>query len=292
MKDVILLGNGINNLSVHRKSWSDLLNDIVSLCGNTISIKNKSLPILYEEAFLKAARSSGKLERNLKREIAGIISGVAQNPLHDRLLQLRINDIITTNYDYTLEDSLINSGFGLSGGNKSEREFNIFRFNEINDRRFWHIHGEISSPQSIVLGFDHYCRQTHQVEEYLTTRYNSKFSIPFIDRYNENLMTNDSWIDLFFTSNIHIIGLSLGFEETDLWWLLTQRARLKIENKLKYTNTIFYYEPLSFQNEIKGDMFNAVDVELIQFSSIGNAFYIEVIDHIQNHIRNTTNSRS
>lgn len=289
MKNAILLGNGLNNQSASNKSWDHLLKDIIDLCDRTISPKDKKLTILYEEAFLKAAREIGKSERTLKSEIANIISKIKQNHLHDRLLQLDIADIITTNYDYTLEDSLRNNGFAFAQGNKSEREFNIFRHNEINNKRFWHIHGDISKPQSIVLGFDHYCRQTHQIEDYLSTRYNGKFPVSFIDRFNENLITNDSWIDLFFTANIHIIGLALGFEETDLWWLLTQRARLKIENKLQYSNRIFYYEPKDFPKEIKVDMFEAVDVELQQFNSIDAAFYIQVIDHIQNQLDTTTN---
>jgi hypothetical protein len=287
MKNVILLGNGINNLSKNRKSWDDLLNDIIGLCDKTISSKDKSLPILYEEAFLKAARSIGKSEKILKEEIANIIAGIDLNPLHEQLLKLNVSDILTTNYDYALEDSLRTNGFVFASGNKSELEFNIFRHNEINNKRLWHIHGDISRPQSIVLGFDHYCRQTHQIENYLTTRYKGKFPVSFIDRFNENLIANDSWIDLFFTTNIHIVGLGLGFEETDLWWLLTQRARLRIENKLQYSNTITYYEPRKFMNKIKNDMFKAVDVEVIMFDSIDEDYYNELINNIQKQIDKT-----
>ena len=34
------------------------------------------------------------------------------------------------------------------------------------------------------------------------------------------------WSDLFFTHDIHIVGLTLDVCEIDLWWLLTYRAQL------------------------------------------------------------------
>ena len=39
-----------------------------------------------------------------------------------------------------------------------------------------------------------------------------------------------SWIDLFFTHDIYIVGLKLDTNEIDLWWLLTYRAYLYYSN--------------------------------------------------------------
>lgn len=54
-----------------------------------------------------------------------------------------------------------------------------------------------------------------------------------------------SWIDAFFFSNLHIIGLTIDFSEIDIWWLLSRRARL-LKNWM-VTNKIYYYPtfPLS-----------------------------------------------
>ena len=54
-----------------------------------------------------------------------------------------------------------------------------------------------------------------------------------------------SWIDAFFMTNLHIIGITLDFSEIDIWWLLSRRARL-LKSKLA-NNKIFYYPtyPLS-----------------------------------------------
>lgn len=48
-----------------------------------------------------------------------------------------------------------------------------------------------------------------------------------------------SWIDAFFFTNLHVIGITLDFSEIDIWWLLSRRARL-LKSKL-ITNKIYYY---------------------------------------------------
>lgn len=49
-----------------------------------------------------------------------------------------------------------------------------------------------------------------------------------------------SWIEFFFNSHVHILGLSLDYSETDLWWLLNKRARLMLDNEIN--NKIYYYD--------------------------------------------------
>ncbi len=57
------------------------------------------------------------------------------------------------------------------------------------------------------------------------------------------LRLNVSWIDLFFTHNISIFGVGLGFEELDVWTLLSYRAELMYKYGKKYVNNRikFYY---------------------------------------------------
>ena len=48
-----------------------------------------------------------------------------------------------------------------------------------------------------------------------------------------------SWVDLFFTADVWIIGLGLEFVEIHLWWLLTYRARQRalgigLNNRVTY----------------------------------------------------------
>ena len=41
-----------------------------------------------------------------------------------------------------------------------------------------------------------------------------------------------------FLNNIYIVGLTLGFNEYHLWWLITYRNRMKIKEGLPFRNII------------------------------------------------------
>src|SRR5690606_20341177 len=61
-------------------------------------------------------------------------------------------------------------------------------------------------------------------------------------KFEENSFNNSSWIELFFTSNIHVIGFTFDFCEIDLWWVLNKRARMmKSTLKAKIKNEIHFY---------------------------------------------------
>ncbi len=48
-----------------------------------------------------------------------------------------------------------------------------------------------------------------------------------------------SWVDLFFTTDVHILGLGLGVVEMHLWWVLTYRARQMAEG-LELDGKVFF----------------------------------------------------
>ena len=92
-----------------------------------------------------------------------------------------------------------------------------------------------------------------------------------------------SWIDLFFMSNLYIIGLGLNYEEIDLWWILTIRKRLiqKIGRNHINNNIIYYGELEPGQKS----MFEHLDVEVV--SSKKRKYenkYQEFIDDISRRI--------
>jgi len=59
------------------------------------------------------------------------------------------------------------------------------------------------------------------------------------DKLKNQQFCHTSWVDLFFSSNVHIIGFSLDYSETDIWWLLNKRARFAADKLVK--NKIFFY---------------------------------------------------
>lgn len=285
---ILLIGNDINNIS-RGQSWKDLLNDIVNFClpGSCIQLDDrKPFPLLYEEIFLTAIRQARISERELKTFIAKKTQGIEQNDIHAAIRDMAPAHVLTTNYEFSLEgnipchnDSLIN-----------ERIFSIFRRYRVGATSYWHIHGDCLNPLSINLGFEHYGGQLQQMRNYVvsgttyTSRQAPKQSLVQRIRNRENIR-NHSWLDLFFTQDIHIFGLSLDFVETDLWWLLTYRARQKFQkNTIPVKNALYYYIPTAFVQgaKFKLDMLAANDVKVIDITATDKrAYYEDVLKSIR-----------
>ncbi|WP_016777208.1 SIR2 family protein [Anaerophaga thermohalophila] len=269
MNKTILVGNDINNIN-NSTSWNNLLNEIIKTCGNNNSIsKDKPFPILYEEIFLKGVKKNNIDEYYLKTEIAKIVDKIEPNEIHEELIKLNVTNYITTNYDYVLEKVLIGDKPTheiKNNGIIKETKYSVFRHNNTNRKKFWHIHGENNIPNSITLGFEHYGGQLQQFRNYTVTGTNYKNkklnSNSLHRRIRENDLNNQSWIDLMFLDEIHILGLGLGFEETDIWWLLTNRVRFQNERTGNRKNRIIYYSPSECKTQSKEDIMRAYDIEL------------------------------
>ena len=270
--NTVLFGNGFNRLN-NVNSWESLVHVIDDNSDkyklpNTLQYECKVLSMPYEtEAFLRT--SDGKIlttsdhkilavreqsEVLIKQEIVNGMKTYQSNDLFDKLLRLNVEHYITTNYDNVADESLLQMNYteNLLERDKSEGVFSIHRkksYSKNDEKKYlWKIHGELSNIGSIMLGYYHYCSYIGQIKKYLVGDYEFakkkvKGKIPKIeDRLP--IIPNDifSWIDLFFTSNIYIIGLGLYYEEIDLWWILTIRKRLiqKLGNNI-ISNKIIYY---------------------------------------------------
>ncbi len=290
MKDITLfIGNDINNLTPGI-SWRELLNQIIEHYRLTDSVMQhpmKPFPMLYEEIFLNVIRQNHVEEKKVKEYIASKISQITPNDIHQRILEMGVKNIITTNYDYTLEgsNSLKNEGI------ISERLYSIFRKTIVNKTNFWHVHGEANVPMSINLGYEHYGGQLQQMRNYVVsgTNYESKKikKAPLVRRIKEKgprSLDYNSWIDLFFTKDIHIFGIGLDFIEIDLWWLITYRARAKLyKGTTEIPNNIYYYSPTRFleSSSYKIELLKANDIVIIHFSDDSKeAYYNSVVDRI------------
>ncbi len=290
MNKVIFFGNDINNINNSTTSWQELLNRIIKIFGNRIDIStDKPFPLLYEEIYLKALKSHDIKETELKTKIAQIIGEIQPNEIHEQILQLECQDFITTNYDYVLQKVLLENDSTSALQNKGliqETKYSVFRHNILENKKFWHVHGEINYPYSITLGFEHYGGQLQQFRNYTVsgTNYSNdkKNRKSLHRRLKENDLSEDSWIDLIFKDEVHIMGLKLGFEETDLWWLLTNRARFQNEKKYNKKNKIIYYSPEKYRNNSKESIMNANDIDTIFIKEEGVNFYKEVIKRIKN----------
>ena len=71
------------------------------------------------------------------------------------------------------------------------------------------------------------------------------------DRLESVLPLEDiqSWIDLFFISDVHVVGYGFDMSEIDLWWILNRRIRILKEERSIVRNRIFFHA-----QEQKGDL--------------------------------------
>lgn len=282
MKDIaLLIGNDINNISPGI-SWADLLQKITDFCkvSDKVTIhKEKPFPMLYEEIFLAAIKNKLIEEKDLKTFIATNVAKIDQNDIHHQISALSAANVMTTNYDYTLQGTNLLKNTGVV----VERLYSVFRRNELNGTNYWHLHGEANHPMSINLGFEHYCGQLQNMRNYVVTGTDYVSSTvtkaPLLKRLqSKKPLVNQSWIDLFFTKDIFIFGLALDFIETDLWWLLTFRARSKFyKNKISITNKIYYYIPAEYivLSQYKLDLLKVNDVEVIVIKGNSKLNYYE-----------------
>lgn len=289
---VLLVGNDINNAS-GSYSWSDLINRLLDFTKTDRGINkvNKPFPLLYEEIYLRSAAEFGTTESSIKKFIASETERLKPNPLHTAILDLGIENLLTTNYDLSFEKA---SGTDLkkckNQGIIKENTYNLFRYHKTDHHKIWHIHGIETNPKSITLGYEHYSGYLQQMRNYTASgtngTYKTKDFHSLIRRLKENTVLDESWVDFFFTKDIYIFGLNLDFVELHLWWLFTFRARAIVENRYAVRNRIVYFYPEGKEKESahKLEMFKAVGIETIaEKSPLGNKmqYYSNIIDRIR-----------
>lgn len=288
---VLLIGNDINN-ATESYSWSDLIDRLIHFAkiDKAISKVNKPFPLLYEEIYLRSAAEFSTIESSIKKFIASETERLKPNPLHSAILDLGVENLLTTNYDLSFEKA---SGTDLkkckNQGIIKENTYNLFRYHKTDRHKIWHIHGSETNPNSITLGYEHYSGYLQQMRNYTASgtigTYKAKDFHSLIRRIKENAVLDESWVDFFFTKDIYIFGLNLDFVELHLWWLFTFRARAKVENRCAVTNKIIYFYPEGKEKDSahKLEMFRAVGIETIAQKSTGDKmqYYLNIINRIK-----------
>lgn len=247
---ILLVGNGPSRLErrVGSPSWDKLMHDLASSTGHkAFNPGRKPLPLAFEEVLARAAQRSGVQEGDLKRRVAEVAREVQPNWLHKDLQALPVSDILTTNYDYALTLSY-STGHSITPGS-TETKYSLFRTQQHHNKRVWHMHGEAAAPDTLLLGHDHYVRYSGRIQEYLrpTTRgiaEPEKWTVSSavsplaagVDDYQQLEPSSQgyprySWVDLFLTRELHILGLGMDFSEVIIWWLLAVRARREEQEK-------------------------------------------------------------
>lgn len=228
----LLLGNGVNRLSNENVSWEEVVQKLTKTSPTQKELKlRKATPfaLLYEQMVLSSATDSlVEDELQCKRQVASLLAGLRPNHFHEQLVGGAVKHILTTNYDYTLEGATRLKV--LPKNLQRESKYSVFRRKGVGDAYIWHIHGEVSAPASITLGYDHYSGYLQKLRTYATADRTAKGNSPFKRQqydFDRGIGPRYCWLDVFFRDDIHIVGLTLDYTEIDLWWALTYKARLK-----------------------------------------------------------------
>ena len=296
IENTLLIGNGFSR-SVFRNmpSWGDLFEGVSS------SIQNYT--ILYE-AFLLEKKRRGLTEDEVKKglieKIRAEFSGKSvKDDICDLeefghyMIQSHVNNILTTNYDNGIEFILCEfCGYRKQTPKNmvpekiySIRTYKLFVNDDTgHEVRLWKIHGDLERIRSITLGFDQYCGSLSKLSEYVKGTYKSskkdakvECAGPMDKKCKEQKFDQLSWAELFFRTNIYIVGFGLNSSEIDIWWLLNKRARLTIDiPQIKNTVTYLYNEafetpsPISTNKNVeeKKAMFAALDAFQVTYRPI------------------------
>lgn len=267
MDNCLLIGNGLNRTLEHSIPWSDLLKDIADELGTSYCSDN-ILPLEFErivnEYLKKCKEPDVSVYSDIKKKVANKLSFtlLPDTAIHKIIPSIPIDSIITTNYDYLIEQAF-EKDFLIK--EKTNKKYLMSPVVKIDNIDFFHAHGICAYPQSICLGYEHYAGIVYNLRENLNKKDNNKNEEMAIKKrlLGESSLQN-KWGEKFYTSNIDIIGLSLDSCEIDLWWLLTHRACLYYSNycglKKSINNTITFYDVI---DDIKK---NSVDEETRRYS--------------------------
>lgn len=264
-QNTLLVGNGLNRASNPEVSWGDLLR---GLCPSCLRIEPEledqhiPAPIQFEmigahQDSVRRRRLGGDAYSALKREVRDRLqeSNMECQPLHRQIRLLGVNNVITTNYDRTLEKAFPDDAETYR---KSWPSGSKYLFEESCVREgvhFYYAHGILDNATSICIGYEHYIGYVQKMRSYFLNKVDEAHSSSTekIDDIVSGAKTEDVyWPDLFFSSNVYIVGLGLDFSEIDLWWLLTLRASYFQTTGEKYKNrqnSIVYFDVMGYDKK-------------------------------------------
>jgi hypothetical protein len=244
----------------------------------------KPFPLHFEEIrnrYLMA--NPDQTDINVVEKVTELFRGMMPNQIHGHLMDLAFSEIVTTNYDDCLERATGKVSAPANFGIK-ERNYSLFRRVAVGNRHIWHVHGDVSTPQSIVLGHDRYVESCTQMRRYMDLE-GLKFAhmepvkAAFKQRDSIDFAKVHSWIDLFLTRDVHIVGFGLDFTEVDIWYLLSYRARHH-KTGSKWTSRLadskvfahMFVDPTRQRDKQKIEVLKSFGVDVLEYSIAGSSY--------------------
>lgn len=289
---LLLLGNGLNR-TYNGSSWNDMIHAITQREDLPANL-NSPMPlqaILASNDHLSTALHTPEFAQTWY----GRIDDTEQKAMYNKLLDLPVTDILTTNYSYELEATALDCDTVTEKQTKKlahhtaqvprcEIRGRFFTYNQLpNDKRIWHIHGEARTPDSMVLGHYFYGNTVARMKAYLE-QYGGLYSHYQKQGQDKPLR---SWLDAFIMGDVYILGFGFDLSEFDLWWLLNRKKLEKADH-----GKVYFYQPRTAGFDEKLELLKLMDVEILDCGfaeSYGRpcdykAFYNAVIQDIQERI--------
>lgn len=285
MEQILLIGNGLNNLENSDVSWENSLKKLIDEDKHSVFLKDGKIISSIAYPFLFDLFADKK--NDFFNEVEKIpIPEFAEDFVN------KYNTILTTNFSREFEYSLGKDAW-LSDSVKNETKYNLFRKkinNSSNRKTLWYIHGCIEKNSSVMMGQNHYVEQTSKIVSYLNGKYKLKETdnvpIEKIEDRVSNILKPISWVDYFFMDNVQIdiVGFGFNFAETDLWYLLKRRKELRISEKLN--NRIFFYclDEDSDSVRIRDASLKINEVDVKKYKINSNKPYKELYRRILNSV--------
>ena len=291
MQDVLFLGNGINR-AFNGDSWNNLVEKISKEYESSLTADDvKHLPFPMKVVALSGDRVD-KAMQFISKDM-NFVNSDRQSELIRRIFDLPIENIITANYTFELEQI---SGIKPSlysyrkirkftkGCKGKEDKFGLFRYYQPDnsDKKIWHIHDDITAPSTVIMGNYYYGKLLSEIQVYTAN---------FIRRYNTLtkrglVCAEQSWIDSFLTKNVHILGFGLDLSEADIWWLICCKKRNFPDTKIYFYVPKDKKHPLGKAKEALLRSYNVDIVDDIPFEGEYERFYHRAIERIESEIKN------
>ena len=297
IETTIFFGNGVNLLSKEGKSWDAILRQISKrqvlppIGSNTLKyeyivlLQDRYTEVDYGfEITIDGIPEPPEIidtEQSIKEKLAHELSDSRASYFYSKLVDLKADNYITTNYELFLYDLLKDRGFKLmNSGNLHLKLKPVFALERgYNQVRLWNIHGNVLIPDTMMLGLSDYCKYVIEIEKKMQD-------------IEDGSMNNNEiyWPYVMLHSNVHMFGFGLGYEEIDIWHFLTARKRLLRKNLIT-KNHIVYYAIIDKSYDMgKMKMLEALDVDVvpINFDWSENAYenaFNEIYKKIRAHLK-------
>ena len=275
MNNVIFIGNGLNRTIKDEYSWETLMNEI-SKEYNVLFDKNNSFPLEFEKMINVILKKDPDKRINIYNSVKKFISDkilkmtLEKDSIHYRLLEIKCNNIITTNYDFLLEKAYIGETIDLKNIKPYEDKYLMRKLPIKTDINFYHIHGVATKVSSICLGYEHYAGLLENLRSNINKKeQNIKSKMIIKQKLFNEIKWDNHWYEFFYNSNIYILGFNMDLSEIDIWWLLTHRAYLYYNNyeglKEKINNEIVFF-----------DIYKDTDLQKIRIHNLLEGLHVKV----------------